>query len=80
MTATLDGKACLTLPQAAAELSTTELRILMLVKQKVLEGAPTDEGWVVTRESVLRFDPADQETMAELQCRSTCTASRCGCH
>lgn len=65
---------------AAAHLSTTETRILMLLKQKVLAGTMADEGWLVTRASLLGYDGQKDEPEAQPACRTSCSSSRCGCH
>ncbi|QXE91919.1 hypothetical protein KP001_05120 [Geomonas subterranea] len=79
MTEIIDGIAHLTAAEAAAELSTTETRVLMLLKQNVLQGTLSDQGWFITRASLDRFD-RHSETARPPACLSACTASRCGCH
>lgn len=65
---------------AAAHLSTTETRVLMLLKQRALVGKILDEGWLVTRASLLGYDGRENEQEAQPSCRTSCSSSRCGCH
>ena len=80
MTEIIDGIAHVTAAEAAIELSTTETRVLMLLKQKTLQGTLSDQGWFITKASLDRYDRDGEPAEHSPVCRSTCTASRCGCH
>lgn len=80
MSVTSDEVEYVSLSEAAAALSTTETRVLMLLKRKALEGMPTDEGWLVAAASLVSYDGEEREPENLLQCRNSCTSSGCGCH
>lgn len=52
MTETSCPSSRLTVAQAARELNTTPVRILMMLKQNLLSGQEIDGVWQVTRESI----------------------------
>ncbi|TGU72239.1 hypothetical protein E4633_07965 [Geomonas terrae] len=79
MTEMIDGKEHVTAAEAAAELSTTETKILMLLKQKALQGTLSEQGWFITRESLDSFDQDAGNPQAQLSCRTSCSSSTCGC-
>lgn len=79
MTEMIDGKEHLTAAEAATELSTTETKILMLLKQKALQGTLSEQGWFITKESLDRFDRYAGEQQAQPTCRTSCSSSTCGC-
>lgn len=80
MIVVIDETEYLPIAAAATELATTETKVLMLLKRKALEGTMTDVGWVVTRASVQRYEKHDREPEQQLQCRTGCSSSKCGCH
>lgn len=80
MTETINGIEHVTAAEAAAELSTTETRVLMLLKQKALDGTLSEQGWFITRESLDCFDHHGGDAEQQLACRTSCTSSKCGCH
>lgn len=80
MTEIIDGLEYLTAAEAAAELSTTETRILMLLKQKALNGMLVEQGWFISKDSVTCFDRHAEDAGQQLQCRTSCNSSKCGCH
>ena len=66
---------------AAEHLSTTEMKILMLLRERSLEGELLDGSWYVTADSLAGFDPSTVCRPAEpLLCRTGCSATGCGCH
>lgn len=69
------------LDEAAEELSTTGLRLLILIREGTLEGHEGEEGgWHVTRRSLERLkEGGGTPTVQQKGCASSCTASRCGC-
>lgn len=63
---------------AAEELSTTEIKILMLLKQRALSGEFIDGCWYVTKESLASYHPS-KAVPPDLACKSSCSSSTCGC-
>lgn len=69
----------LSLSEAAAALATTEMKILMLLKRKALEGRMVDDGWQVARSSLTGYDPNRDTPDREPHCSVSCSSARCGC-
>lgn len=65
--------------EAAEELGTTHLRILMLIKEGVLKGEQQRGEWFVTRESVDCFRKHGGDVRAQTACRTSC-GGNCGNH
>jgi hypothetical protein len=65
--------------EAAAELGTTHLRILMLIKEGMLEGVQDRGEWFVSRESLVCFKAHGGDAHARRTCRTSCGGS-CGGH
>jgi hypothetical protein len=76
----IDETRYLTAAETAVLLSTTETKVLMLVKRRVLEGELYGDIWMISRASVESYDPKRTETENALSCRSSCSSSTCGCH
>lgn len=70
----------LSLVEAAKELDTTSLKVLMLLKRNALRGTMVDETWYVDRASLDRFREQGMDLHEEVECRKSCKASSCGCH
>lgn len=64
---------------AAAELGTTHLRILMLVKEGVLQGVQEGGAWFVSRASLDCFKAHGGDAQGRRTCRTSCGGS-CGGH
>lgn len=64
---------------AASELGTTHLRLLMLVKQGKLAGEMRDGEWFISREAIDRLKAEGGDSRADLACKASCKASSCGC-
>ncbi|BEH11276.1 hypothetical protein GSUET_28880 [Geobacter sulfurreducens subsp. ethanolicus] len=64
---------------AARELGTTHLRLLMLVKHGSLAGELCDGEWFLPRHAVEQFRATGGDSRADLACRATCKSSSCGC-
>jgi aspartokinase-like uncharacterized kinase len=79
MTVTIDGIEYLAASDAAEKLSTTETKILMLLKQKALQGDLIDGSWFVTSASLSSYDP-EAAKAAALDCKTSCTSSKCSCN
>ena len=65
--------------EAAEELGTTHLRILMLIKEGVLKGEQQGGEWFATRESVDCFRKHGGDVRAQTACRTSC-GGNCGNH
>ncbi len=68
------------LEDAAEELATTEIRLLMLIREGTLAGVETDEGWHISRESLERLKCTGIAPPKTKGCGEGCTASNCGRH
>jgi hypothetical protein len=80
MTVLVDGIEYLPAALAAQQLQTTETKILMLLKQKALEGQLIEGDWFVTTSSLACYDAHAQDPQKQAQCRTSCSSSGCGCH
>ena len=69
----------LSVMEAAAELGTTHLRILMLIKDGVLKGIMEGNDWFVTRDSIDCFSKHGGDVRAHMTCRASC-GGNCGNH
>lgn len=67
------------LEEAAEELSTTGLRLLMLLREGVLQGVESDGTWQITRESLARLKSTGISPPEQKGCAASCKASSCGC-
>ncbi len=65
--------------EAAAELKTTRLRIMMLIKEGMLKGAEEGGEWFVDRESIDCFKAHGGDVKAQRTCRTSC-GGNCGGH
>ena len=75
----IDGVACVSAAQAAEELNTTPLRVLMLLKQEALAGSLFDGEWFVTKESLACLKRHGLEPLQQKDCGSGCSSGGCGC-
>lgn len=78
MTVIIDGNEFISAAEVAAQLGTTELKVLLLLRQNALCGEQIDGSWFVTSASFACYD-ADAAAPAIPSCRSTCSGSGCGC-
>jgi hypothetical protein len=65
---------------AAEELSTTGLRLLMLLRDGTLVGRELHGEWQITRDSLERLKQAGISVPVQKGCASSCQATTCGCH
>lgn len=75
----IEGIPHVSIKDAAQELRTTHLRVLMLLKHRVLSGRQVDAAWYVERSSLDALKEDGLPGMAPAGCRASCTASSCGC-
>lgn len=80
MTVHIDGIDYLSVAEVAKQLATTEVKILMLLRKGALTGQQVDGAWLVTAASVAGYDPEACEPASPPSCRTSCSASSCGCH
>jgi hypothetical protein len=78
MTVSIDGTEYLPITAVAERLTTTETKILMLLKQKTLTGELVEGEWYVTTASVDGYRPSPQGQSAAKGCGGGCAA--CGQH
>lgn len=67
------------LEDAAEELSTTGLRLLMLIREGSLQGVERDGTWHIRRASLEGLKHAGISRPEQKGCAATCKASGCGC-
>lgn len=70
----------ISIEDAAKEVGSTHLRLLMLIKQGVIRGELKDGQWYVDREVLETFAKVDGDNRSTLACAASCKASSCGCH
>jgi hypothetical protein len=80
MTVVIDGIEYLPASAAAQQLATTETKILMLLKQRVLGGELIEGSWFVTTTSLACYDAHARELEKLPLCRTSCGSTGCGCH
>lgn len=72
--------AMIPLDEAAEELATTGLRLLMLIREGKLEGREEGGAWQVSRESLERLRERGMDPPAQQKgCASSCTSAKSGC-
>jgi hypothetical protein len=74
-----DDRECNTVDEVAAELHTTPLRVLMLIKEKSLKGEFADGKWLVTRKSLNCFMASGADLSLQASCHTSCSSSGCSC-
>lgn len=75
----IDTGEYLPVTEAAEQLGTTHLRILMLIKEGTLKGRQEGEEWLVTRESLDCFQKHGGDLQVQAKCRTSC-GGNCGNH
>lgn len=73
-----ENKTAIPVMEAAAELGSTRLRILMLVKEGILQGSEADGEWMIAKESLNRFKSEGGDSPAKTICGKQCRG--CGGH
>ena len=73
---TIEAPSHIPIADAAAELQTTSLRILMLIKQKVMAGHQVDGEWHVDKESLACFRGYSADCSDRKKCPSSCAGCR----
>lgn len=71
----------ISLEDAAEQLSSTGLRLLMLIREGNLEGHEVEGKWYISLDSLERLKgTGGTPPIQQKDCASGCTASKCGCH
>ena len=65
--------------EAAEELHTTQLRLLMLVKGGTLSGEEVDGIWYISRGTIEGVKATGGVAAIAMACKSHCTSSSCSC-
>lgn len=73
------GTSFLPIAEAAHLLETTEMRVLMMLKKKELEGKQVDEAWYIDRSSLKLCDKPKAADIVKPGCCGGC-GSGCGGH
>ncbi len=76
----IDKRETVPVMEAAEELGTTHLRILMLIKEGVLKGGQEAGEWFVIRDSLDCFRAHGGDVKAQIKCRTSCGGGSCGGH
>jgi hypothetical protein len=79
METSIAGVTHVTAAVAAEELQTTQLKVLMLLKQKALTGSMVDGEWFVSRESLDCAKVHGIDRSVQSQCKTSCSTGSCGC-
>lgn len=69
----------LSVSEAASELGTTRLRLLMLLREGAVEGEQVDGEWYLSRASLDVLRVKGGPAPVSPSCRSSCSATTCGC-
>ncbi len=79
MATILEGIPHVTATEAAQELRTTPLRVLMLLKERKLAGRQAEGEWHVERSSLDCLKQHGLDPLEAAACRTACSSSSCGC-
>lgn len=75
----IGGVEHVTAEAAAQQLSTTPMRILMLLKAQALEGSQVDGVWYVSQPSLACALAHGTDQHVAKGCHTHCSSSGCGC-
>ena len=76
----INGIEYLPAADVAEQLATTQMKILMLLKEKALAGELINGEWYVTTDSLACYDAHGQDQVKQQGCRTTCTSKGCNCN
>jgi len=74
----INGVPHIPIEDAAGELNTTQLRLLMLIKRDVMKGCQVDGEWYVEKGSLVCFRSYDTDDAKPGGCKGTCSSGGCG--
>ena len=75
----IEGTPHIPIAEAAEELQTTHLRMLMLLKHTVVTGRQVDGEWFIEKNSLACLKSRGMDRLEPAGCAATCKASSCGC-
>ena len=76
----IDGRHYLTVEEAAEALATTEMRVLMLMREKELVGMQLEGKWLITADSVAAWQAKGSVAKPVAGCATSCTSAKgCAC-
>lgn len=73
----IEGIPHVPIDEAAEELKTTPVRILMLIRKGVMRGSQVDEEWFVEKGSMACFRSYADETQKPGGCKGSCSSGGC---
>jgi hypothetical protein len=76
----VDGVPHISIEEAAGELATTPLRILMLIREGVMKGCQLEEEWYVDMNSMACFRAYGVEGEKPKACQGSCASGGCSGH
>ena len=75
----IEGTPYIPIAEAAEELQTTHLRILMLLKHRVVTGSQVEGEWYIEQSSFAALKECGLERLEQSGCAASCGATTCGC-
>jgi hypothetical protein len=75
----VDGAPHVPIEEAAQELKTTHLKVLMLLKNSALSGCQVEGEWYVEKSSLDCLKLHGIEPTRTADCATSCNPSACGC-
>lgn len=75
-----DAAKMVTLEEAAAELGSTGLRLLMMIREGTLAASESDGAWQISREALDRLKRSGVAPLEQKSCPASCPAAGCGRH
>jgi hypothetical protein len=75
----IDEVAHVTLEEAAEVLNTTQLRVLMLIKEQALAGSEVNGAWYISNPSLACAVAHGKDQRTARGCNTYCSSSGCGC-
>ena len=75
----IEGIPHIPIAEAAEELQTTHLRILMLLKHTVVTGRQVDGEWYIEKSALACLKRSGLDRLEPAGCAATCKAATCGC-
>jgi hypothetical protein len=64
--------------EAAREMGTTHLQILMLIRRNLMKGCQVDGEWYVEKSVIASFKGLDMDDKKPGGCRTSCASGGCG--
>ena len=64
--------------EAAREMGTTHLQILILIRRNLMKGCQVDGEWYVEKSVIASFKGLDMDDKKTVGCRASCASGGCG--